>query len=371
MQLKVEDMDDANVFIYGKMGPEETNLILFSKAEWLKVSSTKVTQLQENGSKLWLIRDSRVDGLLTVQSISWNKQLAQWQMNVPQRYMLSNSVGWIVNNAAPLSDEFFVVVDSAGGIIQMTDENTQPHLPGLLKILSENGYEVENRINPKVGQETTSIGYTSYRTDASLPEEDSLSSKLEPTTVNLPEGMLIALSCPLTTIKSGQIKVMKDPVTLVRDGISYERSNLLEKYPDLEEGKHFYPNFKLKTIINYVSATSLSPEEYWAKLQKVEEDIKDPILFNTMNEPVLSPSGHSFEKSSITKWISSKQVDLPSVSNTVPIPDPITSQDIRGKSLVDNVNLRQFIKAWPDFYMQQEYYLAITLSEKTQLVKST
>ena len=73
-----------------------------------------------------------------------------------------------------------------------------------------------------------------------------------------------------------------------------------------------------------------------------------------MNEPVLSPSGHSFEKSSITKWINSKQVNLPTMSNTFPIPDPMTNQNIRDKPLVNNINLLQFIKAWPDFVMQHE-----------------
>ncbi|MCW8409445.1 hypothetical protein OQJ13_10705 [Legionella sp. PATHC035] len=252
----------------------------------------------------------------------------------------------------------------------MTNENTQPHLPGLLQILSANGYEVENRINPKIGEETLSIGYTSYRTDADVPQQDSKESQLVSTTVSLPEGILMALSCPLVTIISGQMKVMKDPVTWVADGISYERSQLLMLHPDLEEGKDFYPNIKLKTIINYVSATSLSSEDYWAKLQKVEEDIQDPILLKTMKEPVLSPSGHSYEKSSIETWINSKYVNLPTVSNSVPIPDPITRQDIRGRTLVENKNLSQFIKAWPDFYRQQEYNLAISLSEKVQYSKS-
>ncbi|KTD71489.1 MULTISPECIES: U-box domain-containing protein [Legionella] len=370
MRLKIEDTDDANIFIYGKRGQDETNLILLAKAEWLsqqsKASSLKITQLQENGGKLWLIRDSQVKGLLTVQSISWDKESAQWQVNMPQRYMLSNAQGWIVNNANPQSETFFDIADAAGGIIHMTEENTQPHLPGLLKVLSENGYEVENRVNPKKGQETTSIGYTAYITDAYIRKGDSSGPELESTTVDLPEGMLIALSCPLTTIKSGQMKVMKDPVTWVQDGISYERANLLERYPGLEEGTDFYPNTRLKTIINYVSATSLSPEEYWAKLQKVEEDIRDPILFNVMNEPVLSPSGHSFEKSSITKWINSKQVNLPTMSNTFPIPDPMTNQNIRDKPLVNNINLLQFIKAWPDFYMQHEYKLTISAFEETQ-----
>ncbi len=360
----MEESHDADIFIYDQMGPDEANQILFAKAKWLSKNSDfslKIAGLQINGERLWLIRDSRVEGLLTVQSISYDKESEEWKVNEPQRYMLSNDCGWIVNNSAPESDSFFAVVDSSGGLIQMTDGNVQPHLPGLLNVLDTNGYKMENRVNPKVGQQTKLIGYTHYLTDVAIPTQ----SKLEATTVTLPEGMLIALSCPMTTRKTGQIKVMKDPVTLLSDGISYERLSLLDEFPGLEEGKHYYPNIRLKIIINYVSATSLNPEEYWAKLQKIEEDIQDPILSTTLKEPVLSPSGHSFEKSSISQWISSKQVNLPSVSNTIPIPDPITDQDIRGKYLVPNKNLSQFIKFWPDFYQNQEYQLALMLSEKT------
>ncbi len=363
MQLKTEDSNDADIFIYGKMDPDETNQILFAKAEWLNKnpeSSFKIIQLQEHGGKLWMIRDSRVEGLLTVQSISYDKKSTQWKNNGPQRYMLSNDYGWVVNNFAPGSDAFIAVVNSVGGIIKMTDENTRPHLPGLLGILAETGYEIENRVNPKVGQQTKLISYSSYHTDAVAPKP----SEKEAASVTLPEGISIAFSCPITTQKTGLMKAMKDPVTLVSDGISYERSNLLEKYPELREGTHFYPNIKLKTIINYVSATSLSPDEYWAKLQKVEEDINDPIFLMTMKEPVLSPSGHSFEKNSIDQWISSKQVSLPTVSNLIPIPDPITNQDIRGKSLVLNKNLSRFIKDWPEFYLEQESKLALTRPSK-------
>lgn len=364
MELKIEASNDADIFIYGKMEPDETNKMLISKVEWLKIQPdfSMLTKLQQNGDKLWLIRDSRVEGLLTVQSLSWDKQLSLWVINAPQRYMLSNHQGWIVNNFLPESDMFLAVVDSVGGFIDMTDEKAKPHLPGLLKTLSENGYYVENRINPKAGQQTKLKGYTSYHIDAPKPKQEVLDSKLESTVVTLPEGIIIALTCPITILKTGQMKVMKDPVTRVSDGISYERDSLLEKYPDLKEGTDFYPNIKLKTIINYISATSLKPEEYWTKLQKVDEDIKDPILSETMNDPVLSPSGHSYEKTSIEVWVKKKQLDLPTVSNTIPIPDPMTQLNIRGKYLVPNKNLLLFIKAWPAFYEDQEFKLAITLS---------
>ncbi|WP_454782093.1 U-box domain-containing protein [Legionella sp. WA2022007384] len=365
MELKIEAREDADVFIYGKMDPNETNRMLLSKvSQNIKPDSfSKIAKLQHSGAKLWLIRDSRVPGLLTVQSISWNKEFSFWGINEPERYMLSNHYGWILNNSLPDSDAFLAVVDSVGGFIDMTEDKAKPHLPGLLKILSENGYDVENRVNPKVGEQTQLIGYTSYHIDLLPPKREDSSPKLESTEVCLPEGLIMALSCPITLLKTGQMKVMKDPVTRVIDGISYERGYLLEKYPDLQEGTDFYPNIRLKAIINYISATSLKPEDYWAKLQKIDEDIKDPIFLETLIEPVLSPSGHSYEKKSIEEWIKKKQVDLPTVSNILPIPDPTTDENIRGKPLILNKNLMLFIKAWPAFYEDQEFQLAITLSK--------
>lgn len=350
MQSKLEE---ADIFIYGKMGPKETNQILVSKVELLKNQpsfSFKLDELEGNGGKLWLIRESRVEGLLTVQSISYEKSSSKWKMNTPKRYLLSNDKGWILNNENPGSDLFEAIVESVGGIIKLTEENTTPHLPGLLSLLSENGYEPDNRINPKVGEETQTTAYTTYVT-TSKPK----SSPLESTIISLPEGILMALSCPLATKKTGAAKLMKDPVTLVSNGITYERAYLLEEDPTLQEGSDFYPNIKLKTIINYVAANSLQSDKYLAKLAKVEEDIQDPIQFGTMENPVLSPSGYSYEQSSIEQWIRSKQSDLPVWSNTQPILDPVTRMDIRGKTLVPNVNLRLFIKEWPSFYAEQQH----------------
>ncbi|WP_454784463.1 U-box domain-containing protein [Legionella sp. WA2024007413] len=363
MELKIEEINDADIFIYGKMEPDETDRMLFTKLEQLLIQPdgcSKIAKLQHSSEKLWLIRDSRVAGLLTVQSVSWDKELTQWVLNGPQRYMLSNYHGWILNNSIPGSDIFLAVVDSVGGFIDMTADKAKPHLPGLLKTLAENGYYIENRINPKAGQQSKLTGYSTYIIDLS-PK-----STVQSTEVFLPEGISMALCCPISVLKTGQMKVMKDPVTRVDDGISYERSYLLEKYPYLQEGADFYPNIKLKNIINYISATILMPEEYWSKLQKIDEDIKDPIFSETMTEPVLSPSGHSYEKKSIEQWIKKKQVGLPTVSNTLPIPDPMTQENIRGKTLVPNKNLMQFIQAWPAFYEDQEFKLAIKISTPTQ-----
>lgn len=115
-------------------------------------------------------------------------------MNTAERYLLSNDMGWIRNNESPGSDLFETIAESAGGIIKLTEENTTPHLPRLLNLLSENGYEPDNRINPKVGEETQTTAYTTYVTTGK-----SRSSHLESTIISLPEGILMALSCPLAT----------------------------------------------------------------------------------------------------------------------------------------------------------------------------
>lgn len=365
MRSKLQDAQkEADIFIYGKMDPITTNQILLSKSVLLKNHpkfSSQIAQLQENDGKLWLIRDSRVEGLLTVQFISYDKASSQWKNNVPERYMLSTNAGWIVNNNDPGGVEFSSVAVQAGGTIKLTEENATPHVHGLLKLLSDQGYNVENRINPKIGEETQTRGYSRYvtRVQSPIPEQSGYAVKLQSTSLSLPEGILIALSCSLTTQKTGEAKLMKDPVTLVSSGVTYERASLLEELPFSQEKQDFYPNTKLKTIINYVSATSLQPTEYLAKLQKVEEDIMDPILLVTMKEPVLSPSGISYEKISIEKWVQSKQgSSLPILSGAHPIPDPLTKEDIRGKHLIENKNLRLFIQAWPSFYEQQHEKLS-------------
>jgi hypothetical protein len=346
-------INDADIFIYGKMGPLETKQIL--RAKHKSLDSEMLLRLQESGEKLWLIRESRVEGLLTVQSESYNVSQSKWIPNTPTRYMLSNDHGWIINNQDPLSDEFNAIALSAGGIIKLTEENTTPHLPGLLNLLAENGYTSVNRLNPKQGQETQTRGYSTYVSDSSLlRSEPGHFFKIAPSAISLPEGILQPLSCVFTTEHTGKAKLMKDPVTLVTNGISYERATLLQKYPGLEEGKDFYPNIKLRTIINYVAATSLKPAEYLAKLHKVEEDILDPILGIEFVDPVLSPSGHSYERSSIEQWISSKLSSPFSWGNVNPIPDPITKKNINGKTMPENINLRSFIKAWPRFFAEQQ-----------------
>jgi hypothetical protein len=364
MQSKVHTpKKEADIFIYVKMEPNAANQILQGKLSLLKnhsAFSSQIAQLQENSGKLWLIRDSRVEGLLTAQSISYDKASSQWKANCPARYMLSANKGWIINNNLPNSDEFNSVAVEAGGLIKLTEANTTPHLPGLLQLLSEQCYSVENRVNPKIGEETRTVGYSRYVTRTRAPiSEQSGQTQLQSTSLSLPEGIFIALSCSLTAQKTGEAKLMKDPVTAVSSGVSYERSALLELAPFFQEKKDYYPNTKLKSIINYISASSLLPEEYLAKLQKVEEDIMDPILLLTMSAPVLSPSGISYEKSSIEQWIQSKQGSgLPALSSINPIFDPMTKEDIRGKHLVENVNLKQFIQAWPSFYEQQKEKLS-------------
>ena len=367
MQNKIETtQQDANIFIYDKMDPEGANLILLAKVELLKKQqgfAPIITKLEQDGGNLWLIRDSRVEGLLTVQSVSYSQTSSEWVPNSPVRFMLSNNSGWIINNNAPGTVKFEQVASHAGGLIKLTQENVTPHLPGLLSLLSSNGYSPENRVNPKLGEETKTIGYSDYVIPQKImPSNHNFKFG---TSVSLPEGILIALSCPLTTKKTGEAKLIKDPVTLVSDGITYERASLLEEYANqnLQEGKDFYPNIRLKAIINYVSATSLPPEEYLVKLAKVENDIQDPILLIDMEEPVLSPSGHSYEKASLENWIKSKQ----NVSHMIPIPDPVTKEDIRGKPIINNVNLKQFIKAWPDFYQEQkEKCLSLQLEDNSK-----
>ena len=347
-------ISDNNIFIYGKLGPAETASILFSKIavmEYSKELSSMISQLKKQGGKLWLIRDSRMDGLLTVQSVSYDRSKQQWIANNHERYMLTNNSGWMLNGRE--GDEFKQKIKDEGGIVDMSKEDAAPHVQGLLNKLSESGYVTCNRINPKNGEETQITGYSKY-VDSSVSPAFFQAQKIDGVTkVSLPEGILTALSCPLTIRKTGVIQLMKEPVTLLKDGISYELETLWEDRPFLEEGVDYYPNIKLKTIISYVSATHLGLDAYLEKLAKVENDISDPIDLEVMTQPILSPSGHSYEKSVLERWIKSREAIDPDNFDS-PVFDPMTNQNIRGKQLVENINLKLFIKFWPDFYKSRQ-----------------
>ena len=356
MELKRDtSISDNNIFIYGKLGPAETASILFSKIavmEYSKELSPVITQLKKQGGKLWLIRDSRMDGLLTVQSVSYVRSKQQWIANTHARYMLTNNSGWMLNGKE--GEEFKQKIEDAGGIIDMSKADAAPHVQGLLNILSDSGYFTCNRINPKNGEETNITGYSKY-VDSSVPQTAFFQPQKTAgeTKVSLPEGILMALSCPLTIRKTGVIQLMKEPVTLLKDGISYELETIWEESPFLEEGVDYYPNIKLKTIISYVSATHLGLDAYLEKLAKVDNDISDPIDLEVMMQPILSPSGHSYEKSVLEGWIKSREA-IESDNPDSPILDPMTNQNIRGKQLVENINLKLFIKFWPDFYKSRQ-----------------
>lgn len=365
MEFKLDTtVRDANIFIYGKLSPEATALILHSKIH-LPQNSQMIHRMQQDGGRLWLIRESRMDGLLTVQSASFDQQQGFWKENNYERYMLSRNHGWMRNGKDGI--EFDTQVKDAGGIIKMTGTNAAPFVTALLKLLSTQGYLTKNRINPGIGEETTIQGYSKYVDNGASVMENSFyhrahgssnltqaffqsERKAGETAVSLPEGILMALSCPLTTWKTGEIQLMQDPVIFLKDGITYERRYLeLCSNVTLQEGVDYYPNIKLKSIINYVSATHLTLEDYLAKLAKVAIDILDPVDLVDMTNPVLSPSGLSYEKSTLDAWIKTCLAVEPENSDR-PITDPLTQENIRGKQLVENSNLKLFIKFWPDFY---------------------
>lgn len=354
MELKRDTtISDNNIFIYGKLGPTETASILFSKVAVMEQSIEclpRINLLKIHGGKLWLIRDSRMDGLLTVQSLGYDPTRQQWQENNYERYMLSNNHGWMLNGKE--GAEFEQKIKDAGGIVDMSKADAAPHVQGLLNILSDSGYLTYNRVNPKKGEETKVTGYSKY-VDSSVPRPVFFQPQKTAgdTMVSLPEGILMSLSCPLTIAKTGCIQLMRDPVTLLRNGISYERETLWVERPFLEEGVDYYPNIKLKSIISYVSAVHLGLDGYLDKLAKVESDITDPVELELMTQPTLSPSGLSYEKSVLDRWIRAREAI---VSNSEPVLDPLTNQNIRGKPLVENINLKLFIKFWPDFYKSRQ-----------------
>ena len=45
------------------------------------------------------------------------------------------------------------------------------------------------------------------------------------------------------------------------------------------------------------------------KLNKIEENLKCPITQSRINDPVITPSGITYEKSSIIRWLTYNNID--------------------------------------------------------------
>jgi hypothetical protein len=369
----MESRKPSNIFIYGRMSPQEAEIVLKTRARDMIAESGSTHLLDQE--RLWLLRESREPGLLTLESILYDKENDIWlgwsDMNEktaikddacsiyrrrneagiiteffvnPQRYMLSFNKGWIVNNYPPNSYEFYQFAEAAGGKIQDMDKNSNGEdVVNLLEILCENGCYLRNRINPREGEQIKVQGYARY----TLAGVNNAKQKF-----SLPLELALTLACHLSKEKGQDLTLMKEPVILKSDGISYEREILLMIKPELKEGRDFYENLVLKNIIGYLS-TQDSNEKYLEYLNKINDyEILDTFTLSKLQEPVVTPAGHTYEKNDFELYIDSS---IDSKKNSYGVhavaKDPKnTSVLVTKNDLVLNRNLQSFIAAWPEFY---------------------
>jgi len=67
------------------------------------------------------------------------------------------------------------------------------------------------------------------------------------------------------------------------------------------------------------------------KLDKIEENLKCPITLNIINDPVITPSGITYERSAITTWLTTNHID------------PVNRQLLSNGQLVNNIAIKNII----------------------------
>lgn len=357
--------NELPIFIYQKMEPRTAQSLLLQRIKLLETTDhLKYQQLVASG-KAWIVRESRVDGMLTIHSYTLKSNTetlptnepVELIENLPQRICLCNK-GWVINNYSPGSKEFSDLLEKNGGLhTELTAENAGAHLSSFHEAISLHNFPIESRINPHLNEQSKTKTYSGYQVAL-----DILNDSVNAT---LPVELTELLCCPLD--KDHLQKIMKDPVVLatpVNDpqhllevGKSYEKKNLL-KYARryklrMHEGIDYYENHILKSIIRYISTVyfsgtaEVSIELRREKLEKIATELDCPILFDVMTTPVITAAGSTYEKKSIDQHIDAKTNQN---ALFMSVNDPITGENITGRAIVTNHNLARFIGCWPKLY---------------------
>jgi len=70
------------------------------------------------------------------------------------------------------------------------------------------------------------------------------------------------------------------------------------------------------------------------KLDKIEENLKCPITHSIINDPVITPSGITYERSAITTWLTNNHID------------PVSRQQLSNEQLVNNIAIKNIINVF-------------------------
>ena len=78
----------------------------------------------------------------------------------------------------------------------------------------------------------------------------------------------------------------------------------------------------------------LDYENIKIKLDEIEENLKCPITQSIMNYPVITPSGITYERSDITRWLTTNHID------------PVNRRQLSNEQLVNNIAIKNIINVF-------------------------
>ena len=357
------------VYIFVVMQPNKGYEILKKSAATLP----NVEELKDKQTPLWLLRESRVHGMLTLDYIVWDKVKLEWKSN-SSRIALTE-LGWIKANTLDKAQ--------TANVQKVTAESARNHVESLKTYINNlhpeenptSTFLLENRLNPTREQQTRTNIYSVYRdpnvhsrSRAHSPNENvptssfqnnnnnnnSINNNNMPSTltgqkrakegieVMLTPGMAQAIICELTKKSFEDPVVMRENRTITDSkgnethlilGQSYEKSALLA----LGVTQGFYSNFNLKKIIDRLGANDVD------KLKTMQDRMYDPILLDTIEDPIIISSGHSYSAATIDELIKD------SVRTRTPLRCPVTRENFSALDITPNRNLARFMAAWPEF----------------------
>lgn len=338
----------ASTYIYKAMDRALGVRILEEKAA--RLSEDTLKSIKDNRTVLWLIRESNSEpGMLAIDYIHWNDKEKKWD-NGSIRMAFTNE-GWIRASQADRQ--------RARSILKaLTAEQVGEHEQSLRDYLAKHiiemadktirHFDVAYRMNPTSDEQTKSQLYSTYT--------ESM--------ISLNPAMKQAITCEITNMIFKEPVVMnKNATVMIGDtefrlikGRTYEKDAILDaqiKGNNLKINSHFfYENFALSKCINRLAAPL-------GKLETLGEDfMSDPVFGDLYDNPMLIPSGHTFNSETLQGMIDSGRTLM----------CPLTRDPFTQNQIIPNTNLERFLKAWPDYLSRQRNAPA---DEKSEIGESS
>lgn len=284
---------------------------------------------------VWLLRESRVDGMLTVQVARRNKSGGSLH-----RLCLTGD-GWKDASTDALVAALRPQMIEVG--LANIKEIAGEQLGSLFVAIEGLGLQQSRMVIPSAEMQSRQNIYSGY----AVPEDDTTEEshiltrsgsslfdsggRKRTGSADISDKELLALIVdPVTQ------KIMSKPVTF-RDGTVCDLSTV---GPDLREGVDFVRNHTLGNIIKYINvlyseqATRAMKEE---KLESLRNDIQCPVSLSNFSNPVLLSTGHCLEREMLDAMIASGRS----------LKCPKTNTPILAGSEISDKTTAKFMELWP------------------------